>query len=326
VTVKQLDIINIGLMLLACVAAFLIPFELFLLSYAILGPLHYLTEIGWLHKRDYFSTGKFDYLWLSFLCLVVVMLGFVFTDVDPKVSAYFMFVGFTSAVAMIAFPSFFHKVIAIIVIFFLGLLFIDMPLFLILFAILLPTIIHVFLFTAFFIIQGALKNKSITGLFSVLVFIACAVSFFIYQPRFDFYTISTYARENLVSTTFHFVNQYLLYFGGVANPDMDAIFNSTSGYSVMRLIAFAYTYHYLNWFSKTSVIKWHEVSKKWLATVVIVWLASVGLYFYDYMVGLKALLLLSMLHVFLEFPLNFRSLQGIFGSVKELALHSKNKT
>lgn len=325
-TVKQLDIINIGLMLLACLAAFLIPFELFLLSYAILGPLHYLTEIGWLHKRDYFSTGKFDYLWLSLLCLVVVMLGFIFTDVDPKVSAYFMFVGFASAIAMIAFPSFFHKVITITVIFFLGLLFIDMPLFLILFAILLPTIIHVFLFTALFIIQGALKNKSITGLISVLVFTACAVSFFIYQPRFDFYTISTYARENLVSTTFHFVNQYLLYFGGVNNPDMDTIFNSTAGYSVMRLIAFAYTYHYLNWFSKTSVIKWHEVSKKWLITIFIAWVASVGLYFYDYIVGLKALLLLSMLHVFLEFPLNFRSVQGIFSSLKELTLQTKDKT
>ena len=107
---------------------------------------------------------------------------------------------------------------------------------------------------------------------------------------------------------------------------MDTIFNSTAGYSVMRLIAFAYTYHYLNWFSKTSVIKWHEVSKKWLVTVFIAWVASVGLYFYDYMVGLKALLLLSMLHVFLEFPLNFRSVQGIFSSVKELTLHSKNKT
>jgi hypothetical protein len=94
----------------------------------------------------------------------------------------------------------------------------------------------------------------------------------------------------------------------------------------MRLIAFAYTYHYLNWFSKTSVIKWHEVSKKWLITIFIAWVASVGLYFYDYIVGLKALLLLSMLHVFLEFPLNFRSVQGIFSSLKELTLQTKDKT
>jgi hypothetical protein len=56
-TVKQLDILNIGLMALSCMAAFLVPFELFLFSYAVLGPLHYLTEIGWLHKRNYFATG-----------------------------------------------------------------------------------------------------------------------------------------------------------------------------------------------------------------------------------------------------------------------------
>jgi hypothetical protein len=84
----------------------------------------------------------------------------------------------------------------------------------------------------------------------------------------------------------------------------------------MRLIAFAYTYHYLNWFSKTSVIKWHEVPKAWLITTAMLWIGSVILYYVDYMLGLQALLLLSMLHVFLEFPLNFRSMQGIGQSVK----------
>ena len=33
------------------------------------------------------------------------------------------------------------------------------------------------------------------------------------------------------------------------------VYESGAGLAVMRLIAFAYTYHYLNWFSKTSVIK-----------------------------------------------------------------------
>src|SRR6186997_718295 len=66
------DYINIGLLLISCALAFVLPFELFLFSYAILGPLHYLTEINWLHKRNYFTTGKKDYLLLILLCFLLV--------------------------------------------------------------------------------------------------------------------------------------------------------------------------------------------------------------------------------------------------------------
>ena len=44
------------------IAAFVMPFEVFLFAYAFLGPLHYLTEISWLHDRKYFSTGKYDFI------------------------------------------------------------------------------------------------------------------------------------------------------------------------------------------------------------------------------------------------------------------------
>ena len=42
----RLNYVNIGLMLLSCLVAFFVPFELFLFSYAVLGPAHYLTEIS----------------------------------------------------------------------------------------------------------------------------------------------------------------------------------------------------------------------------------------------------------------------------------------
>ena len=45
-------------MFLALVLALKIPFELFLFSYAVLGPLHYLTEINWLKERNYFAKNK----------------------------------------------------------------------------------------------------------------------------------------------------------------------------------------------------------------------------------------------------------------------------
>jgi len=70
---------------------------------------------------------------------------------------------------------------------------------------------------------------------------------------------------------------------------------------IMRLIAFAYTYHYLNWFSKTSIIKWHEIPKSRTATIAVVWLASIALYAYNYDSGMAILYFLSILHVMLSF-------------------------
>ncbi len=313
-TVK-IDILNIALMLLASVAAFILPFELFLFSYAVLGPLHYLTEIGWLHKRSYFATGKYDFVWLIFLCLVLISMTFIF-KAPPESNALCLFLAFASALGMILFDNFLYKLIAIAIGFLIGLVFLKTRNFFLIFAVLLPTLIHVFLFTGLFIIQGALKNKSVTGLISVIVFVLCAISFFVFHPTFSFYEVSEYAKQNITATNFAFVNQTIMHFLGDAQPTVEKVFNSKLGTSVMRLVAFAYTYHYLNWFSKTSVIRWHDVPKKWLISTAILWAGSVALYAYNYIVGLQALLLLSMLHVFLEFPLNFRSLQGIYGSVK----------
>jgi hypothetical protein len=47
-TADTVNYVNAGLMVLSCLAAYVFPFELFLFSYAVLGPLHYLTEISWL--------------------------------------------------------------------------------------------------------------------------------------------------------------------------------------------------------------------------------------------------------------------------------------
>jgi hypothetical protein len=81
--------------------------------------------------------------------------------------------------------------------------------------------------------------------------------------------------------------------------------------SLMGFIAFAYLYHYLNWFSKTSVIRWNEISRARLAVVVAVWIVSVTLYAYDGHVGFRWLFFLSFVHVLLEFPLNHVTVMSI---------------
>src|SRR5437868_14825736 len=70
----MVEYINIGLMLLALVVASLIPFELFLFAYAVLGPLHYATEISWLYDRRFFAPRRIDALPLI-ACALVITLG-----------------------------------------------------------------------------------------------------------------------------------------------------------------------------------------------------------------------------------------------------------
>jgi hypothetical protein len=48
------DAAHLGLMLAALGLAYLVPFELLLLAYVVLGPAHYATEMSWLHDRKYF--------------------------------------------------------------------------------------------------------------------------------------------------------------------------------------------------------------------------------------------------------------------------------
>src|SRR2546421_9169325 len=48
------DAAHLGLMLSALALTYLVPFELLLLAYVVLGPAHYATEISWLHDRKYF--------------------------------------------------------------------------------------------------------------------------------------------------------------------------------------------------------------------------------------------------------------------------------
>jgi hypothetical protein len=87
------------------------------------------------------------------------------------------------------------------------------------------------------------------------------------------------------------------------------------GAPVMSLIAFAYTYHYLNWFSKTSIIGWHQVPRRRAVAILAAWIAGVAVYLHDYRAGFALFYLLSIAHVMLEFPLNHQTISGIVRSI-----------
>lgn len=309
-TTRNLNVLNIGLMLLSCIIAFFIPFELFLFSYAILGPLHYLTEISWLHKRNYFVEGKYDFIWLVLLC-VFGTFGYFGIKGFTTWNMFAPYVAFTSALVFYLVKNPYLKVLAIVFAFIIGAVFNTSQFYLLFFLIFLPTILHVFLFTGAFIFYGAIKSKSATAYISLLVFVGCALSFFFIVPDFSGYAVGKYIQNSY--RDFSVLNHYMInvfqldQLAAFDQKAFNTVFNSENGFVVMRFIAFAYTYHYLNWFSKTSIIKWHQVEKKYLFAILGIWLLAIGIYAKDYQTGLKFLFFLSVLHVFLEFPLNFKT-------------------
>jgi len=309
----SINYINIGLMLISLAASVVVPFEVFLFAYAILGPLHYLTEISWLHNKNYFIATKWD---IGFLVAITTILtiGAIFPKaVINQWTSALLFVSFIFPLFLFTVKKIRQKFLIFFLLFFffgisgLGKV-LGLKIFLLVF---LPTLIHVYVFTGLFILAGFIKTKSLSSILSLIVFVLCGVSVFLFD--FDFRFISDFSKQTYQPYTVLNISMLNL-FGSPNFMNIENVYNSNLGFMCMRFIAFAYLYHYLNWFSKTSVIKWHEISQKRTLGIVFLWLLSISLYIYDYKVGFIALYFLSMLHVLLEFPLNFITIKLFYRS------------
>jgi hypothetical protein len=317
---ERVDALNIGLMLMSAVIAMVIPFETFLFVYAVLGPLHYLTEISWLHDRQYFTKGKYDSVVLLGAAALLTLyflnshleLGFP-TGFD----GYVVYVAFLSSLIFIFVKNKFYKWGGIILLILTSQIANNFALF---FTLFLPTLVHVYVFTMLFMLYGAFKSKSRVGLLSVFVLLLCPVLLFVIYPDRPFYVITEFGQKAYESFKYLNILSLMKFFEHPLPPQesdwYNIIFHSQKGILLMRFIAFAYTYHYLNWFSKTSIIQWHKVPKWRFALVIALWIASIALYKYNYVVGFQWLYFMSFLHVLLEFPLNMVSISGIMGHLK----------
>ncbi|MDF2452241.1 MAG: hypothetical protein K0S26_1745 [Bacteroidota bacterium] len=303
-------------MIVSAILAFVLPFELFLFSYAILGPLHYLTEIGWLHKKNYFTKGKYDFIFLSVLCFLVFYFSFIQpAKSDSQIPSIILYGVLLSLIFVFIKDNLYRVILALLALIGIAMAKTGLTYF-VWIGIFLPTIIHVFVFTWAFMLYGVIKNKSFAGYLSVAALGLIAMSFFFIKAPGLQYQVSSYVTKSY--DLFYLLNTFLIDFFGLSTASTDPttiVYNTNAGFVIMRFIAFSYTYHYLNWFSKTSVIQWHKVPKKTLIITLALWIFSMALYVIDYNIGLKALYFLSFLHVFLEFPLNVTSFQGIFKAV-----------
>ena len=406
---SKINFLNIGLMLITAVFAFFLPFETFLLAYAFLGPLHYLTEISWLHDRQYFTKGKYDFVPLLLIGVALSYAAFA-KDFEFNIDFYKEFVAlnlFDKLLVLALFSSLLFAFVKNLVVKIIAILFIfifisgwlapensaENSKSTTIFALtsLLPTLIHVYVFTGLFMLFGALKSRSKTGLLSVAAFLIIPI-YLVYglpvTPKKNY--ISDYGKEAYyadgdgffytnVSILDHFrlMNEPNLtnkqYLDSIINKDSKTnqtpiaerqritdslsdklnqafivpnpeseyymrpipaklaipieskdyywnyVFFSGFGIMLMRFIAFAYMYHYLNWFSKTEVIRWHKVPKIRFVAVLLLWLTACALYAYNYSLGLSFLFFLSFTHVLLEFPLNMVSIVGIGKETYQIA-------
>ncbi len=305
--VDAVNYLNVVLMLAALAVAAYVPFETFFVAYVFLGPLHYLTEISWLHDRRYFSVsnrGVFLGLIPATAILAglsiyklpygfqvsVILMGFMVVfaagltrAASPRIRTYVVLLGILTGIAALSFQP-----LAVLLIVFV------------------PTLIHVYVFTGLFILSGALKGRSFSGFVSIFVYLASPIACLYLLKTPDSYTVS----EMLLDAVepFDDVTRYTMKILGLS-------FSQEGLMACMRLIAFAYSYHYLNWFSKTRIINWHDTSRARLSCIGVLYIAAVSTYLIDFKIGFATLFFLSMLHVVLEFPLDYRAAVGILSAI-----------
>lgn len=299
--INRINYYNILAMLLASCLAMVIPFELVLLSYAILGPAHYLTEISWLNGRQFFTLKKYDYIPIILVLLISLLLKLPYANL--------IFYTFGLALVLLVIKGTVNRIAAFIIIIIAGYFLLTNNILRTIFGLYVPTLIHVYLFTGAFILFGALKDKIVSGYLAFVVFLLCpvllCVLFTSYHNSTAAWAMSNYGDFGRLNTT-------------TLRSQSINIYTNQGSIILTRLIAFAYTYHYINWFSKTRIINWHRISITRATIIGVIWAASVALYFYNYRIGIKWLFLLSLVHVILEFPLNHRSFIGIGRAVRKV--------
>ncbi len=295
--------VNSALMLLAGGLAYFFPFPVFLAAYAVLGPLHYLTELSWLHDRKYFSHGRYGFVLLWILTVAACYPTELGIDAWARVRDPIWVAVMAAGVMAFVRPLWWRIAGVAACFWFAGPL--DTHGKYLFFGLYLSTLIHVFAFTWLFVLYGSLKARSASG-FASLAVLTIVSALMLWLPPPSQLVLSPYVSKSIGA--FGNLHQE---FASLMGWDPKGVQET----SAMRFIAFAYTYHYLNWFSKTKVIQWHRISRVRMSAIAALYLGFLGVYAYDYATGLKALFLLSLGHVVLEFPLNFQSIAGIGGEV-----------
>jgi hypothetical protein len=297
----QINWLNSAIIVAVYALSLRFPYQLLFFSYAFLGPAHYLTQISWMHDRNYFVQGKLLLPAFTLLTLCAVVIGegaAVLSLIAALLAAIFFVARDNTATPWLLLGCLAIGFIAIL----------SLPPVTLFLAALLPTILHVFVFTGIFLLLSIKKSEPVSARITFAIFALLGISFFFIPP--DWLT-EHFDPALFPAPYFNEVSLYLSRLtGGSANlAELSHIF---------AFLSFAYTYHYLNWFSKAEIIRWHHMPRKRLIAILAIYIGAIGIYLYDYALGFRVLLFLSLLHVLLEFPLNILSFSAL-RSPKQMA-------
>jgi hypothetical protein len=267
-------------------------------SYAVLGPAHYLTQISWLHDRRYFANSSALLPAMFAIACVLTVAVWVPAFLRPWTGALLLSLAVCLALLATA-PG---KPLALAaagiggaMLVWVVMRFPGAALFV---SVMLPTVLHIFVFTASFMTVGALRTRTPTAYLSVLLLLAGGSSFLLPSSA------------PAVSATLPHLHG-LAFFEPVVDYLSRAAVGSSTSAQAFGFLSFAYTYHYLNWFSKASVIRWNQMPRLRLGAIVVAYLLALALYAYSFVAGFLVILLLSYLHVLLELPLNLRTFAAL---------------
>ena len=288
------DAIHLGLMLFAFAAAYLVPFELLLLAYVVLGPAHYCTEISWLHDRSYFLPHRGIAAALALVAIAAALID------NASWFGFAMWAALVACAMLAATTSAAEGMLIFMVAMALSAIMVSSGSSLAVIGILIPTLIHVSLFTLVFMTLGAWRSRSRAQALLVGVYLVAIAVILLVPPTAEI-RIASFAKA--ATDYFGNVGPALSRLFGIPGLKLDTRLTS--------LLAFVYTYHYLNWFIKADVIRWADISRGRLVLVIAASASSTALYFYDYAFGFTFLLALSLVHILLEFPLDSLALRQL---------------
>jgi hypothetical protein len=304
---------NFLALLLSAVAASLAPLQVFIFVYAFVGPLHYLTEIAWLKKKDfYFGGGVVPER--VYLAMAVVLCLCVRADVYAHRGIMGYAIGFLVVLSLGAFVKNPWVLLSVLAAGWVAKFFVHGLVFFV--AAIVPTILHVYVFTMMFMMSGVVREKRTTLLGLMNPVLLCLLPVTLVAARWSYPSPSRYWID--AEAGFAFLHGHLVrLLGHNLHPDATILADPMAA-GVLRFLAFVYLFHYLNWFAKTELLQWHKVSRRSWVWIAVLYAGSVGCYLWSFRVGFYLVNFFSMLHVVLEFPLNWHTGQFLGASATRL--------
>lgn len=330
--INTIDQWNTILVAISAFLAWAYPYRAFLLAFAVLGPLHYLTEIHWIRTKNYFVNAGM-WKWMALVSALAVALpqtvfgiaNWVGLDAQNQLPLIANFSQWTDVLLLMGLCLAFLWVSGISRnrIWILGLMVVGIGLILngnakfhLAVGMLLPTVIHVYLFTLLFMLYGAVRNRSKWGYISIGALLLAPILLVWLPTHAPIAELQSATKDSWLQVGFHVLNTGLRHLLGWSDGTT-FFFYEQGEVKMQSLLTFAYIYHYLNWFSKTTVIHWHQQITAQSAPIIgLLWGVMMALFAYNYLLGFYIAIIFSFLHVFYEFPVNAHSIRGIVSGLK----------